>query len=75
MWTVSSTIERKKKENISCYILLHTVDAPINVKKVINPSKEQVEELHAHYVEKLKELFKEHRDTYGVPKTTELILE
>ena len=51
-----------------------SVGAPVDVQKVTNPSQEQVDELHACYVQKLEELFTRHRDSFGVPKTTKLII-
>lgn len=54
---------------------LFLVGAPIPVKKVENPSEEQINELHSKYVRKLKELFEEHRDACGESRDTELVIQ
>ena len=41
------------------------VGAPIRVDKVINPSEEQVDQLHEQYVTKLKELYERYNKIYG----------
>ena len=40
-----------------------------------NPSKEQIDELHSKYKEKLKELFENQRDSCGVPRDVELVIQ
>lgn len=40
-----------------------------------NPRKEQTDELHSKYKEKLKELFENHRDSCGVPRDVELVIQ
>jgi len=44
------------------------------VTKVDNPTPEQLDELHATYIEKLKKLFEDHKAKYNVPESTELII-
>ncbi|KAL9963500.1 hypothetical protein ACROYT_G027011 [Oculina patagonica] len=51
------------------------VGSPIPVKKVENPSEEEINQLHSEYVRKLKELFDEHRDACGESKETELVIQ
>ncbi|CAB3405070.1 unnamed protein product [Caenorhabditis bovis] len=51
------------------------VGAPIPVEKVENPTREQIDELHQLYIQKLTELFNEHKTKYGVDKDVELILQ
>lgn len=50
------------------------VGAPIPVEKVENPTKEQIDELHTIYCQKLTELFDEHKEKYGVEKDVPLVL-
>ncbi|KAK6044946.1 diacylglycerol acyltransferase, partial [Cooperia oncophora] len=50
------------------------VGAPIPVVKVPDPTQEQIDELHEVYIEKLNELFEEHKQKYGVPAETKLVI-
>ncbi|CAI5442072.1 unnamed protein product [Caenorhabditis angaria] len=50
------------------------VGAPIEVAKVENPTKQEIDELHEKYLEKLVELFDAHKEKYGVDKDTRLII-
>nr|CDJ92534.1 Diacylglycerol acyltransferase domain containing protein [Haemonchus contortus] len=50
------------------------VGEPIPVTKVPNPTQEQIDELHEIYVEKLNSLFEEHKQRYGVPAETKLVI-
>lgn len=50
------------------------IGAPILVKKVENPTKEQIDELHRKYVDKLTELFEEHKEKYGIGKDVKILL-
>lgn len=50
------------------------VGAPIPVSKVENPAPEQLDDLHATYIEKLKQLYEDHKAKYNVPESTELII-
>ncbi|PIO65315.1 diacylglycerol acyltransferase [Teladorsagia circumcincta] len=50
------------------------VGAPIAVRKVLEPSSEEVDRIHHQYCEALTELFEQHKTRFGVPKETELIL-
>ena len=45
------------------------------MEKVENPGEQQINKLHSEYKEKLIELFEQHRDTCGVPRETELIIQ
>ena len=38
------------------------------------PTPEQLDDLHATYIEKLKQLFEDNKAKYGVPESTELII-
>lgn len=51
------------------------VGAPIVVEKIENPTQEQIDELHEIYVEKLNELFEEHKQRFGVPAETKLVIQ
>jgi len=51
------------------------VGSPIHVDKVTRPSDEQIEKLHAEYIEGLKRLFEENRNKYGVPRDIKLIIQ
>ncbi|CAP39053.1 Protein CBG22471 [Caenorhabditis briggsae] len=50
------------------------IGAPITVEKTENPTKEQIEKLHEQYVEKLVELFEEHKQRFGISKDVNLVL-
>jgi len=50
------------------------VGAPIPVTKVENPTPEQLDDLHATYIEKLKQLFEGNKAKYDVPESSELII-
>ncbi|PIO63775.1 diacylglycerol acyltransferase, partial [Teladorsagia circumcincta] len=51
------------------------VGAPIPVKKVANPTQEQIDELHELYMEKLNDLFEEHKQRFGVAPETKLVIQ
>lgn len=51
------------------------VGAPIEVKQNPNPSREEVEELHAKYVEELSKLFHDHKSKYIKNENVKLIIE
>nr|XP_023411594.1 2-acylglycerol O-acyltransferase 3 [Loxodonta africana] len=54
---------------------VHTVvGAPIPVQLTPWPSQAQVDSLHALYVERLMQLFEEHKARYGVPAHQHLVL-
>ena len=57
------------------YFSFFSVGSPIQVEKVENPSKQQINELHSEYKTKLVELFDKHRDACGVPQETELVIQ
>jgi 2-acylglycerol O-acyltransferase 2 len=40
---------------------------PIQVKKVENPTAEQIDELQALYIQKMEELFEKHKAAAGYP--------
>ncbi|XP_006890341.1 PREDICTED: 2-acylglycerol O-acyltransferase 1 [Elephantulus edwardii] len=53
---------------------VHTVvGRPIHVEKTLQPTPEQVEELHQTYLEELRKLFEEHKGKYGIPEDKTLI--
>ncbi|XP_065531098.1 2-acylglycerol O-acyltransferase 1 isoform X4 [Lathamus discolor] len=51
------------------------VGSPIPVKQNLNPTTEEIEQLHALYLQKLRKLFEEHKGTYGIPEHKSLIFE
>ena len=53
-------------------ILIILVGAPIKVDKVKNPSPEEIEKFHLHYVEALQELFEKHKKNYGISEDKHL---
>lgn len=59
---------------IFCNNLCFAVGAPIPVTKVEKPTPEQLDDLHATYIEKLKQLFEDNKAKYDVPESTELII-
>ena len=48
------------------------VGAPIEVDKVEKATQQQINGLHARYVEELKKLFDDHRERFGVPESARL---
>ncbi|CAD6193730.1 unnamed protein product [Caenorhabditis auriculariae] len=48
--------------------------APIRVEKCENPTMEQIDELHATYVTRLRELFDEYKGKFGVSASTQLVI-
>ncbi|XP_027541949.1 2-acylglycerol O-acyltransferase 1 isoform X2 [Neopelma chrysocephalum] len=55
---------------------IHTVvGSPIPVKRNLNPTTEEIDELHALYLQKLRQLFEEHKRNYGIPEHKSLIFE
>nr|AAI06136.1 Mogat1 protein [Mus musculus]AAK84177.1 diacylglycerol acyltransferase 2-like protein [Mus musculus] len=54
--------------------LIYTVvGRPIPVQQILNPTSEQIEELHQTYLEELKKLFNEHKGKYGIPEHETLV--
>lgn len=51
---------------------MHIVGGAIRVEKIVNPTIDEIDNLHARYVEKLKELFEDNKEKYGVKKQTML---
>lgn len=49
------------------------VGRPIPVRQTLNPTSEQIEELHQTYMEELRKLFEEHKGKYGIPENETLI--
>lgn len=50
------------------------VGAPIDVPQIPNPSQETIEQLHKTYLEKLTQLFEDHKEKYGVAESKHLNL-
>uniref|UniRef100_A0A914Z3K8 Acyltransferase n=1 Tax=Panagrolaimus superbus TaxID=310955 RepID=A0A914Z3K8_9BILA len=48
------------------------VGSPISVKKIENPTEEDIDQLHEEYCEKLTILFDEHKTKYGIPADAKL---
>ncbi|XP_006134902.1 2-acylglycerol O-acyltransferase 1 [Pelodiscus sinensis] len=47
---------------------IHTVvGKPIPVKQNLNPTLEEIEQLHQTYLQELRTLFEEHKEKYGIP--------
>lgn len=49
--------------------------APIPVKQNDNPTIEEIGELHATYVKELRNLFEVNKEKYGVPATSQLVIQ
>lgn len=49
--------------------------APIPVQKVLEPTQEQVDELHSKYMAALTDLFEEHKTKFGVAEDNKLIID
>lgn len=47
------------------FISFLSVGRPIEVERVENPTREQVESLHKQYIESLTSLFEEYNPIYG----------
>jgi len=56
-------------------LLVVLVGAPIDVQKCENPTREQVQELHDQYEEKLVQLFEEHKAKYGLTENDKLVVQ
>ncbi|XP_019388618.1 PREDICTED: 2-acylglycerol O-acyltransferase 1 [Crocodylus porosus] len=55
---------------------VHTVvGSPIAVKQSLNPTAEEIEQLHQTYLQELKTLFEEHKGKYGIPQHETLVFE
>uniref|UniRef100_UPI00398EF3A3 2-acylglycerol O-acyltransferase 2-B n=1 Tax=Pristiophorus japonicus TaxID=55135 RepID=UPI00398EF3A3 len=50
------------------------VGKPIPVEKNTSPSREDVEELHKHYLDQLVSLFEENKTKYGIAECSHLVL-
>lgn len=48
------------------------VGAPLKVKRVENPTNEEVDNLHSLYVTALRELFDKHKKNYGIAEDEHL---
>ena len=66
---MNSQIFRKKCPNESNYFPKKSF-----FTKVDNPTSEQLDDLHATYIERLKKLFEDHKSKYNVPESTELVI-
>ncbi|CAJ0928945.1 unnamed protein product, partial [Mesorhabditis belari] len=53
----------------------YVVGNPIKVEKNKNPSREEVDKVHARYVKELVELFEAHKTKYGCDETTKLVIQ
>ena len=56
-----------------CAFFVFAVGRPIPVRQTLNPTSEQIEELHQTYMEELRKLFEEHKGKYGIPENETLI--
>ena len=54
--------------------LMFPVGEPINVNKSIDPSQDEIDDLHERYVSKLFELFEENKTKYGLDKSIHLAI-
>jgi hypothetical protein len=52
--------------------MIDVVGSPIPVNKVVNPSREEVEELHQRYVTAVQELYDTFKDKFHSHRTREL---
>ena len=51
-----------------------TVGSPIPVRKVANPSQEEIDKLHSRYIEDLKQLYEKYKDKYHPTDSSELLI-
>ena len=50
------------------------IGAPIEVKTILSPTNEDIDCLHAKYVDELKKLYEKHNPVYG-NKSVKLVIE
>lgn len=50
------------------------VGSPIPVRKVANPSQEEIDKLHSRYIEDLKQLYEKYKDKYHPTDSSELLI-
>ncbi|XP_036135613.1 2-acylglycerol O-acyltransferase 3 [Molossus molossus] len=50
------------------------VGRPIEVPQCLHPTEEEVDHYHRLYIKALEQLFEEHKESYGVPASTHLII-
>ncbi|XP_031224744.1 2-acylglycerol O-acyltransferase 1 isoform X1 [Mastomys coucha] len=56
-------------------LICTVVGRPIPVRQTLNPTSEQIEELHQTYLDELGKLFNEHKGKYGIPEHETLVFE
>lgn len=50
--------------NIYINLIIYIVGKPIEITKNVNPTKEEIKEVHTQYLEALKELYDSYKDKY-----------
>ena len=56
------------------WVSVFSVGKPIDVDKVAEPTKEQVDELHETYMAALTELFEAHKVECGAEESSQLVM-
>ena len=46
------------------------IGAPIHTEKIVDPSQEDIDRVHAAYVEEVQKLYDNYKDNYGDPNVT-----
>jgi len=47
-------------------VCLYLVGNPLEVTQILNPTEEQIDEVHQQYVDRLVSLFEAHKSNYGI---------
>ena len=60
--------------SIPVLIFYYTVGSPVPVTKIANPTQEEINQLHAQYLEALTDLYEKNKDKYHPTGTSELLI-
>ena len=55
-------------------VFLSTVGSPISVPKIECPTQEDIDKLHARYIDELKGLYEKYKDKYHPSERSELLI-
>ena len=55
-------------------LFLSTVGSPISVSKIECPTQEDIDKLHARYIDELKGLYEKYKDKYHPSERSELLI-
>lgn len=60
--------------SVPVLIFYYTVGSPVPVTEITNPTQEEIDQLHAQYLEALTDLYKKNKDKYHPTGTSELLI-